>query len=138
MFSIKQVTPLVSFSSSGFRVPVAEREHTFCSERQCHYLSESLMAGPTYKSAPSAGWLHLLHLVEEDVARWQTKRGHCQKMGSLQWVISIATRCHVCLTFKAPFDQCMGAGLINWHSSCSLTTIFTAALETPGAICFRK
>ena len=55
-----------------------------------------------------------------------------KKWAPLQWVISIATRCHVCLTFKAPFDQCTGTGSIDWHSSHSLTKVFTAALETPG------
>ena len=61
-----------------------------------------------------------------------------KKWAPLQWVISIATWCHVCLTLKAPFDQCTGAGSIDWHSSHSLTTALTAALETPGAICLTK
>ena len=45
-----------------------------CSERQCHYLSESLPAYPAHRRAPSAGWLHS-SLVEEDIIRWQIKQG---------------------------------------------------------------
>ena len=36
-----------------------------------------------------------------------------KKWAPFQWVMSIATRCHVCVTFKAPFDQSMGAESID-------------------------
>ena len=88
------------------------------------------------------------HLQLVDYTCWGRRRQMANRAGTqlitvkkrapLQWVISIATQYHVCLTFKVPFNQSTGARSINWHSSYSLKTIFTAALETPGAICFTK
>ena len=99
-------------------------------------LSVRISASRPHSQKSTFSWLTTLIASCQGRYRQMANRARPQsitvkKWALLQWVISIATRCHVCLTFKAPFNQCTGAGSIDLHYSHSLMTVFTAALETP-------